>query len=75
MRIELRDGQEGLFVLDASLLFAPNLRDRHHIRHPNVHPVGFPGHLYTKKMAERMIAYPREIIKHCESTVSQLKRG
>jgi len=44
-------------------------------RRPNVHPVGFPGSLYTKKIAERMIAYATEIINHCEGAVSQLKRG
>jgi len=44
-------------------------------RYPNVHPVGFPGSLYTKKMAERLIGYAREIIDYCQKTISQAKRA
>jgi len=42
-------------------------------RYPNVHPVGFPGSAYTKKMAERLIMYAREIINYCERAVSKPK--
>jgi len=42
-------------------------------RYPNVHPVGFPGSLYTRKMGERLIGYAREIVDYCENTVSQLE--
>lgn len=38
-------------------------------RYPNAHPVGFPGSLYTKRMAERLIEYSREIIDHCQKAV------
>jgi len=43
-------------------------------RYPNVHPVGFPGSLYTRVVAERLIGYAREIISHCQREVSQVNR-
>jgi HEPN domain-containing protein len=43
-------------------------------RHPNAHPVGYPGSLYTRNMAERLIGYSREIIKYCNDAVSQVRR-
>jgi len=38
-------------------------------RYPNVHPVGFPGDLYTRGVAERLIGYAREIISYCQKKV------
>jgi len=43
-------------------------------RHPNAHPVGYPGNLYTRKMAERLIGYSKEIIGYCENAVTNVKR-
>ena len=42
-------------------------------RYPNAHPVGYPGDLYARSMAERLIEYAKEIITYCENTVSQTK--
>jgi HEPN domain-containing protein len=42
-------------------------------RYPNAHQVGFPGSLYTKKMAERLIGYSKEIIEYCQSKIPQSK--
>lgn len=50
--------------------------DQAHIpsRYPNSHPAGFPGKAYTRKIAERLIEYAKEIIAHCEDQVSQARR-
>lgn len=29
-------------------------------RYPNAHPIGFPGNMYTRAIAERLIGYARE---------------
>jgi len=44
-------------------------------RYPNAHPVGYPGSLYTRKMAERLIEYSKEIIKYCRDAVSEIPRS
>lgn len=44
-------------------------------RYPNAHPVGYPGSLYTRKMAERLIEYSKEIIKYCRDAVSEVPRS
>jgi HEPN domain-containing protein len=38
-------------------------------RHPNVHPAGFPGSTYTRKMAERLIGYARKVLTYCQDAV------
>jgi HEPN domain-containing protein len=38
-------------------------------RYPNVHPAGFPGSTYTRKMAERLIGYARRIVAYCQEAV------
>ena len=43
-------------------------------RYPNAHPIGFPGNLYSKNMAERLIGYAREIIEHCQNEISKGER-
>jgi len=43
-------------------------------RYPNVHPVGYPGSLYTKGMADRLIGYSKEIIEYCRDAVSRIER-
>jgi HEPN domain-containing protein len=43
-------------------------------RYPNAHPVGFPGTMYTKVMAERLIGYAKEVVNYCEETVSRAGR-
>jgi HEPN domain-containing protein len=43
-------------------------------RYPNAHPVKYPGSLYTKKMAERLIGYSKEIIQYCQSAISKKRR-
>lgn len=42
-------------------------------RYPNAHPVGFPGNLYPKSMAERLIGYAREITEYCEKVISRAR--
>ena len=44
------------------------------IRYPNAHPIGFPGTLYTKPMAERLIGYGKEILNYCQEKVSRVAR-
>lgn len=43
-------------------------------RYPNAHPVGSPGSLYTKTVAERLIGYAREIINYSQRAISQVNR-
>jgi HEPN domain-containing protein len=40
-------------------------------RYPNVHPAGFPGSTYTRKMAERLIGYARRIVTYCQEAVQR----
>ena len=42
-------------------------------RIPNVHPVGFPGDLYTKTVAERLIGYAKEIVEYCENRLQKAR--
>jgi len=43
-------------------------------RHPNAHPAGFPGKAYTRKVAERLIEYAKQILSYCQAQVSQALR-
>jgi HEPN domain-containing protein len=43
-------------------------------RYPNAHPAGFPGTMYTKVMAERLIGYAKEIVNYCQETVTRVGR-
>jgi HEPN domain-containing protein len=43
-------------------------------RYPNAHPVGFPGNLYTRGVAERLAGYAREILSYCEKKVLECDR-
>jgi HEPN domain-containing protein len=40
-------------------------------RYPNAHPSGSPRERYTKNEAARLIQYAEQIIKFCESLLSQ----
>jgi HEPN domain-containing protein len=40
-------------------------------RYPNVHPAGFPGSTYTRKMAERLVGYARRIVMYCQEAVQR----
>ena len=44
-------------------------------RYPNAHPVGFPGNLYSKNVAERLIGYAKEIIDYCKKEISRGRRS
>ena len=50
--------------------------DQAHIpsRDPNVHPTGYPGVLYSRIMAERLIGYSKEIIRHCKETIPHVRK-
>ncbi|MBS7627158.1 HEPN domain-containing protein [Candidatus Bathyarchaeota archaeon] len=43
-------------------------------RYPNSHPKNYPGVLYTRSMAERLIKYSKEIIEYCQGLILQVKR-
>ena len=43
-------------------------------RYPNSHPSNYPGVLYTRPMAERLIRYSKEIIEYCQESVLKVKR-
>jgi len=40
-------------------------------RYPNVHPAGFPGSTYTRKMAERLIGASRKVLTYCQEAVQR----
>jgi len=43
-------------------------------RYPNTHPTGYPGILYSRTMAERLIEYAKEIIRYCQDALPEVKR-
>lgn len=67
-----------LAALDESIPVADELReaalqlDKAYIasRYPDAHPSGSPSTRYTRKEAERMVAYAGEIVRFCESCLS-----
>jgi len=42
-------------------------------RYPNAHPVGSPGDLYTKTVAERLIGYAKEIVMYCQNELQKTR--
>jgi len=42
-------------------------------RYPNAHPVGSPGDVYTKTVAERLIGYAKEIVMYCQDELQKTK--
>ncbi|MEM3005041.1 MAG: HEPN domain-containing protein [Candidatus Bathyarchaeia archaeon] len=43
-------------------------------RYPNVHPTGYPGTLYSRTVAERLIRYSKEIISYCRETMPHMRK-
>jgi len=41
-------------------------------RYPNAHPSGSPRRRYTRREAERLIAYAEEIVEFCQNLLSSL---
>jgi len=42
-------------------------------RYPDAHPSGFPQSRYTKEEARRLISYAEQIVRFCESLLSEIK--
>lgn len=63
----------GLSAVPGDVLDAAKALDKHYIpaRHPNSHPAGAPGDLYTAAEADRALADAQRILEHVRHRLSR----